>query len=100
MKTCKITVLKMARYDDLIAQYENPIEHACDMEIGRVFYSENGEKPLGFCDSAWNSVGRYVGELARGGGNFFDGWMKDEYSAMISCDDGFRPVTFYIEVAD
>ncbi len=100
MKTCKLTVLKMARYDDLIAQYENPIEHACDMEIGRVFYSENGEKPKGFCDSAWNSVGRYVGELARGGGNFFDGWMKDEYSAMISCDDGFRPVTFYIEVVD
>lgn len=100
MKICKITVMKMVRHDDLIAQYENPIEHTCDMTVGQVFYSENGEKPQGFCDSAWNSVGRYVGELARGGGNFFDGWMKDEYSAMISCDDGFRPVTFYIEVVN
>ncbi len=100
MKTCKITVVKMARYDDLIAQYENPLETPCEMSIGRVFYSKNGEKPEGFCNSAWNSVGRYVTELARGGGNFFDGWMKDPYSAMISCDDGFRPVTFYIEVED
>ncbi len=29
MKTVKITVMKMARYDDLIARYENPIEYAC-----------------------------------------------------------------------
>ena len=36
MKKCKITVIKVARYDDLIAQYENPIQHACDMELGQV----------------------------------------------------------------
>ena len=40
----------------------------------------------------------YVESLAKGKGNFFDGWMKDPLSAMISCDDGFRPVSFYIEV--
>jgi uncharacterized repeat protein (TIGR04076 family) len=39
----------------------------------------------------------FVKELALGGGNFFDGWMKNPYSAMISCNDGFRPVSFYIE---
>ena len=32
MKKCRITVMKMARYDDLIEKYENPIEHACDLK--------------------------------------------------------------------
>ena len=47
------------------------------------------------CDSAWESMEKFVKELARGGGNFYDGWMP--HSAMISCNDGFRPVSFYIE---
>ena len=29
-----------------------------------------------------------------------DGWMKNPHSAMISCNDGFRPVSFYIEVIE
>ena len=37
MKKIKITVMKMAHYQDLIDKYENPIEHACDMKIGRVY---------------------------------------------------------------
>ena len=40
----------------------------------------------------------FVTELANGGGNFYGGWMKNPHSAMISCNDGFRPVSFYIEV--
>ena len=35
-----------------------------------------------------------------GEGNFYDGWMKNPYSAMISCNDGFRPVSFYLELAE
>lgn len=100
MKNCRITVVKMARYDDLIEKYENPIEHACDMTLGREFISVGGEKPDGMCDSAWESMEYFVKTLSRGGGNFFDGWMKNEKSAMISCNDGFRPVSFYIEVID
>ena len=98
MKRLKITVMRMARYDDLMAQYENPIEHACDMQLGQVFIVENGQKPQGMCDSAWESMLPFVAELARGGGNSFDGWMRNPHSAMISCNDGFRPVSFYIEV--
>ena len=30
----------------------------------------------------------------------FTGWMKNPKSAMISCNDGFRPVSFYIEALD
>ena len=97
METCKITVIRKAAYPDLSAKYENPIEHACDLQEGQVFISQNGEKPQGLCDSAWGSMSYFVTELAKGNGNFFDGWMKDPYSAMISCNDGFRPVSFYIE---
>ena len=98
MKRIKITVMRKARYDDLIEQYENPIEHACDLNEGQVFRCEGWQKPEGFCDSAWESVSPFVMTLAHGGGNFYDGWMKNEKSAMISCNDGFRPVSFLIEV--
>lgn len=97
MKNCRITVIRKARYDDLIEKYENPVEHACDLEEGDVFVSLNGEKPDGLCESAWESMKNFVKELSEGGGNFYDGWMKDPYSAMISCNDGFRPVSFLIE---
>ena len=100
MKKVKITVMKKARYDDLISQYENPIEHACDIELGQEFISNNGEKPEGLCDSAWESVSYFVKTLSEGGGDFYDGWMKNKYSAMISCNDGFRPVSFLLEVIE
>ena len=29
MKKCKITVMRISRYEDLMAQFENPINHAC-----------------------------------------------------------------------
>ena len=98
MQNCRITVMKMAQYDDLIEKYENPIEHTCDMRLGQEFISVGGEKPENMCDSAWESMEYFVKELSVGGGNFYDGWMKNKKSAMISCNDGFRPVSFYIEV--
>ncbi len=100
MKKVKITVMKKARYDDLISQYENPIEHACDIKLNQTFISENGEKPEGLCDSAWESMSYFVKTLAAGGGDFYDGWMKNKHSAMISCNDGFRPVSFLLEVVE
>ena len=100
MKKCRITVMKMARYDDLIEKYENPIEHACDMQLGQVFFADGWQKPEGFCDSAWNSLSPFVMTLAYGGEDIYEGWMKDKKSVMISCNDGFRPVSFYIEALD
>ena len=97
MYDCRITVMRRTFYKDLAEKYENPIEHACDMEIGKVFVSKNAQRPEGFCDSAWDSLRPFVEKLAQGGGNFYDGWMKDPKSAMISCNDGFRPVSFYVE---
>ena len=92
--------MRKARYDDLIEKYENPIEHACDLKEGQVFVCEDWQKPYGFCDSAWDSVSPFVMTLAHGGEDFYDGWMKNKKSAMISCNDGFRPVSFLIEVCE
>ena len=100
MKNVKITVIRVARYDDLIARYENPISHACDMKEGQSFTSIGGARPGGFCESAWDVMEPFVKELAAGGGNFYDGWMKDPFSAMISCNDGFRPVSFFLKAED
>ena len=100
MKKVKITAIRKACYPDLMTRYENPIEHTCDVEEGRMWVSENGKKPDNFCDSAWDSISPFVRTLSAGGGNFYDGWMKNPYSAMISCNDGFRPVSFYLETME
>ncbi len=92
--------MRIAHYADLMAQYENPIEHTCDMRLGQTFIVENCTKPEGMCDSAWQTLLPFVRDLAECGGNFFDGWMKNPYSAMLSCNDGFRPVSFYVEVVE
>ena len=100
MLKVKITAIRKARYDDLIEIYENPIDHACDVEEGQVFICENYIKPEGFCDSAWESISPFVLTLACGGEDIYDGWMKNKKSAMISCNDGFRPVSFLLEAID
>jgi len=100
MKAVKITAVKQTEYSDLIQKYENSIEHACDIKIGDVFVSYDAQKPQNLCDSAWDSMEKFVKILAEGGGDFFDGWMKNKHSAMISCNDGFRPVSFYIETVE
>ena len=38
MKKCKITVMRITRYEDLMLQYENPISHAW------AFYFGGGEE--------------------------------------------------------
>lgn len=100
MKKCRITVMRKANYQDLSERYENPIAHACDMREGQVFLANGWEKPEGMCGSAWESMSPFVMTLAYGGEDIYDGWMKNKKSAMISCNDGFRPVSFLIEALE
>ena len=100
MKKVKITAVKQAVHQDLIEQYENPIEHACNIQVGQVFVANGWEKPKGFCDSAWDTISPFVMTLAHGGEDFYNGWMKNKKSAMISCNDGFRPMSFYLEALE
>ena len=100
MKKCKITVMRITQDPDLMAQYENPLSHACDMIEGQVFLANGWEKPAGFCQSAWDTLSPFVLALSHGAENFYDGWMKNPKSAMLSCNDGFRPVSFLVETLD
>ncbi|MBQ9616831.1 MAG: TIGR04076 family protein [Oscillibacter sp.] len=100
MKKVRITVMRTARYTDLMEQYENPIAHACDMVEGQIFVADGWRKPENFCDSAWDTISPFVMTLTHGGENLYDGWMKNKKSAMISCNDGFRPVSFLLEALE
>ena len=100
MKKVRITAIRKACYPDLMEKYENPIQHACDVKEGQTWVANGWCKPEGFCDSAWGSISPFIMTLAHGGGDFYDGWMKNPKSAMISCNDGFRPVSFYLEALE
>lgn len=100
MKKVKITVMKTVHHEDLIEEFENPLEQPCDMTVGDVFIANGWQKPAGFCDSAWDSMSPFVMTLAYGGEDIYSGWMKNKKSAMISCNDGFRPVTFLLETLE
>lgn len=93
----RITAVKKVCHKDLMEKYENPIEHTCDIHEGDTWISVEGRCPEGFCPSAWSSMEMFVFALAHGAGDFYTGWMKNKKSAMISCNDGFRPVSFLLE---
>ena len=86
MKRCKITAIRKTEYKDLMEKYENPMEHACDIEEGQVFITEGWKRPEGFCESAWESISPFVMTLAYGGSDIYEGWMKNKNSAMIICN--------------
>ena len=100
MKKVRITVIRKVRHDDLIEKYENPLEHECDVSEGEIYIADGWQKPEGFCESAWQSLSPFVMALSYGAEDFYDGWMKNKKSAMISCNDGFRPVSFLVEVIE
>ena len=100
MKKVKITAVRRACYPDLMEKYEKPLEIPCEVKIGTVWVSVNAEKPEGFCNAAWEGLAPFVKTLAEGGGNFYGDWMKDPHSAMLSCNDGFRPVSYYLEAME
>lgn len=98
MKPVRITAMAVHVHEDLIEKFENPIENACSVRPGMEWISLEAQCPEGFCSSAWSNLQPFVFALANGAENLFDGWMKDPASAMISCNDGFRPVSFYLQV--
>ena len=97
MKKVRITAIRQTVYPDLMAKYENPIEHTCDVREGQSWVSTGAQRPDGLCPEAWKTMREFVEALAQGGGDFYDGWMRNPHSAMISCNDGFRPVSFLLE---
>lgn len=100
MKRIRITVIRKACYRDLMERYENPLDHPCDLSVGQSFECDGLSRPEGLCESAWQSLSPFVMALAHGATGLYDGWMKNPASAMLSCNDGFRPVSFLVEALD
>ena len=100
MKKVRITASRTIHNRECSAIYQTPTENAFSINDGDSFVAIDAKCPDGFCQSAWQSILPFVEPLACGKGNFFDGWMKNPYSALISCNDGFRPVSFLLETIE
>ena len=111
----RITAMRQTVYMDLMERFENPIEHACTVHEGQQWISIDGRCPEDLCPAAWETMRPFVESLARGvevgkcnlsrqkpllpKAEGRSG-MKNPMSAMISCNDGFRPMSFYIEALE
>ena len=100
MKDVKITVIRKTEYKDLIEKYENTVNNPCCVNEGEIYISQNANLPEGFCQSSWQDLYPFVFALSSGSNSIYDNWMKNPHSAMISCNDGFRPVSFLLEVEE
>lgn len=103
MNKVRITVLKTTLDEELAAEFGVPGLQACPMmRAGQEFYADYA-KPEGFCDEAWKAVYQYVFALAHGGDGFafyHDDWMREPGCAIVSCNDGLRPVIMKLEATD
>lgn len=101
MRSVKITVIKKVEHKDLISQYENYIEEPCKLNIGDSFIIKNiDDIPQGMCVSAYMSLYPFIMNLLYNGNDIYNGWMKNKNQAIVSCNDGFRPVSFLLEVIE
>lgn len=99
MKKVKITVLKTTLDKELADEYGIEGLGACPMlNAGEVYYADYA-KPEGFCDEAWKAIYQYVFALAHGVDELFyyGDWIKTPGVAIVSCNDGLRPVIFKLE---
>lgn len=101
MKKCKITVIKTHFDKELADQYGSKGIGKCPMhKPGQVYYADYA-KPEGFCDEAWKAIYQYVFALSHGSEVFYYGdWINKPGVAIVSCNDGLRPVIFKIERTD
>ena len=80
MKIVKITVLDTSLREDLVKKYGNPQLKPCGvLKAGR-------------------TMNQYVFALSSGVKKFYgDDWTNRDGIAVVTCNDGFRPVTFLLE---
>lgn len=103
MKKVRITVLKTTLDAELAAEYGIEGLAPCPMhKPGQAFYADYA-KPEGLCDEAWKAVYQYVFALSHGAGNslfYYGDWIRKPGVAIVSCNDGLRPVIFKLETTD
>ncbi len=93
----KITAIRKTEYKDLMEEYELPQDNPCNINVGDTFYTDGINKPEGLCDSAWETILPFIKSILDKK-PMFDNWMRDETKSIVSCNDGFRPVSFLIEL--
>ncbi len=102
MKKVKITILKTTLQEDLAKEYGVENISTCPlMNEGEEYYADYA-KPENFCDEAWKAIYQYVFALAHGAKNtwYYGDWIKTPGVAIVSCNDGLRPVIMKLEATD
>lgn len=102
MKKVKITILKTTLQEDLASEYGVDGLTTCSMmNEGEVYYADYA-KPENFCDEAWKAIYQYVFALAHGIDEiwYYGDWIKTPGVAIVSCNDGLRPVIMKLEKTD
>jgi uncharacterized repeat protein (TIGR04076 family) len=99
MERLKITVLRRAVYEDLAAEHAVNPARKCELfSDGQSFVANPWDSGAFPCGWAWNDMQKQIQTVANGGS--FEGWMKRPRSVVACCTDGFRPVTFLVEMVD
>ncbi len=103
MKKVRITILKTTLNEELAREYGAIGIKACPMmKEGDVFIADY-VKSEGFCDKAWKAICQYVFALAHGAGSYlfyYGDWIRKPGVAIVSCNDGLRPVIMKLEATD
>lgn len=103
MNKVKITVLRTTFQADLAKEYGVEGLSTCPFHNrGQIFYADYA-KPEGLCDEAWKAIYQYVFAMAHGapdGTWYYGDWIKQPGIAIVSCNDGLRPVIFKLEATD
>ena len=103
MKKVRITILKTTFDEELAKEFGMIGLGPCPlMKAGEVYYADYA-KPEGFCDEAWKAIYQYVFALAHGAGEnlfYFGDWIRKPGVAIVSCNDGLRPVIMKLEATD
>ena len=103
LKKVKITVLKVTFNEDLAREYAVEGYPPCLIhKEGQVMYSNGWQKPKEMCDYAWSVMRDFVLAIAQGAGYILGkgNWLKEKDMAIVSCNNGIKPVIFKLERTD
>lgn len=100
MVQIKITVLKTDYAQELARQYgAAEITGPCALHwVGQEIYCQRHYQPAEICGEAWKAMQHYVYALYHGADMpLGKDWMRTPGVAVVTCNDGLRPVTFKLE---
>ena len=99
MSAVRITVVRRLSTGDVFGETDPGCTSSspprCSLfEEGQVFIADIETMPEGFCPGAWADIFRFVCGLQAGADY---PWVNEPGTALVACNDGFRPVIFRLE---